>query len=130
MRTLLLHHFRNFHKMEPSIACPQCRKRFHLQEQLDEHLDAAHNQANPFECSWQHCGIRCPSFNAVRLHEKAHGVELTCDQCHDTNLWSPSQMAWHLQRSHNPQNRFVCRCTKRFADNRGLNRHQNLTGHA
>ncbi|KAL0140655.1 C2H2-type zinc finger transcription factor [Mucor lusitanicus] len=99
MRTLLLHHFRNFHKMEPSIACPQCRKRFHLQEQLDEHLDAAHNQ-------------------------------LTCDQCHDTNLWSPSQMAWHLQRSHNPQNRFVCRCTKRFADNRGLNRHQNLTGHA
>ncbi|XP_005113545.2 uncharacterized protein LOC101851472 [Aplysia californica] len=110
---------------EDSVACPQCRRAFLVQAQLDYHLSSCHmtpDQTPGLTCRL--CGLVAQSHFEMVAHRAGHGPqEFSCRFCHK-QFRSEAYLNIHISALHTKSQACTCwQCGKRFNHPRYLRSH-------
>ena len=108
---------------EKTIQCPKCDKKFHLEQNLNRHIRAIHENRGGFVCSY--CSQSFSRKGYLVIHERKHTGDGTfqCDQC-DECFIEGRALNSHTYKEHNVPKPHTCEiCGKGFVSSSKLNNH-------
>ena len=105
---------------EKTIQCPKCDKKFHLEQNLNRHIRAIHENHGGFVCSY--CSQSFSRKGYLVIHERKHTGDGTfqCDQC-DECFIEGRALNSHTYKEHNVPKPHTCEiCGKGFVSSSKL----------